>query len=48
MNRWVKLIRCVLFHEKEIKEFRLPDEVFTFTMGKYKGCSKCDVWRRLF
>lgn len=47
MKRWLTIWMCVLFHEKEIRQFRLPDELFTFNLGRFKGCFKCDVWRRI-
>lgn len=47
IKRWLVIWRCVLFHKKEITEFRLPDEIFTFNLGRFKGCRICDVWRRI-
>lgn len=47
IQSWIKLWTCVFFHEKETKEFRVPDDLFTFNMGKYRGCTKCDIWRKL-
>lgn len=44
---WALIWRCFLFHKKEIKTFRVPDDVFLFNMGTYKGCSKCDLWRKI-
>lgn len=47
MKRLIKIWLCVLFHKKEIKEARVRDELFTFNMGTFKGCSRCDIWRQI-
>lgn len=38
---------CILFHKKVVKELRIPGHIFTIQMGKYEGCVKCDLWRRV-
>lgn len=43
VKRWI----CILFHKKETRALRIPDAVFTIDMGLFRGCSKCDLWRRL-
>ena len=43
----VKYGICILFHKKEVRELRIPDSTFTVEMGLYKGCSKCDLWRKI-
>ncbi len=47
IKRWIIIAWCVLLHKKEICEFLLPDEIFTFNLGKFRGCRKCDVWRQI-
>lgn len=47
VKRLIKTGICLFFHEKEYRLFKLPDEVFTFTPEKYRGCSKCDRWRKV-
>ncbi len=47
ISRWLKIWRCVLFHEKKMTQFRMRDEIFFFNMGWYKGCVKCDLWRKM-
>ncbi len=47
MKRRIKIWICTLFHKKETYEMRVPDELFTFSMGMFRGCKKCDVWRQV-
>lgn len=47
MNRLIKIWWCVLFHKKEIKDAQVNDGMFTFDMGTFKGCSRCDIWQQI-
>ncbi len=43
----LKIWICILFHKKEIKAALVKDELFTYNMGTYKGCRKCDLWQQI-
>lgn len=46
LKRWATILRCVLFHKKVVQEFR-DVGIFTVDSGFYKGCIKCDLWRKI-
>jgi hypothetical protein len=47
MKNWLRIWKCVFLHDKEIRVLLLPDKVFPFESGQYKGCAKCDIWRKI-
>lgn len=49
LKQWIKKWRCIFFHDKGIRIIDIPNEKDLFLWGSdlYKGCDKCDIWRRL-
>lgn len=47
MRQKLKYWICVLFHKKETRELCVPDLFFDFQCGLYRGCLKCDNWKKL-
>ena len=45
--RKYQIAKCVLFHDKEIKKVEWMVEPIHFDGGEYKGCRKCDIWRKI-
>jgi hypothetical protein len=42
-----RLVKCRLIHKQETKTAPCPVNVFSFEMGTFRGCSRCDIWRRV-
>jgi hypothetical protein len=47
MIRVIKNLYCFIAHEKKLKEAVIQDQYFTFKMGVFKGCHKCDIWKQI-
>ena len=43
IKRWI----CILFHKKQLKTTAIRGELFNISSGHYRGCLKCDVWKRV-
>jgi hypothetical protein len=48
---WYRVMRCQLSHAHQTVEIHNEDdEIFakaSHKLGKYRGCKKCDIWRKV-